>query len=280
MQVAELHFSTTLAKQKQPHAITLHLEFVRRTEVGPATFEVRDVKLGKMTSTVHITLKQSGREEVVCYITHSNLANEDGPTFDTEWRLDPPPATVDLSALKADHDTYWQERKDMPFSSFRKATNNFRFYFPKAGQPHVSISDQWMSFRNGEKFNNVSIGAISDTFPQLAESFRTGINPYSIKAEQEHIDTEAEARKRGAAKFWYPTLLLNLDIKKALPDEGVEWLFLRLRTKQMKNGRYDLEVIILDETGDIVALSHHVCMVLPASRNLAKRTTGKPETKL
>ena len=80
-----------------------------------------------------------------------------------------------------------------------------------------------------------------------------------------------EARRNGQAAFWYPTVLLNLDVKKALPQEGVKWLFVRVRAKQIKNGRYDLEVIIMDEHNDIVALSHHVCLAVPASRNLAKR---------
>ena len=74
--------------------------------------------------------------------------------------------------------------------------------------------------------------------------------------------------------FWYPTVLLNLDIKKALPPEGVEWLFARVRAKQVKNGRYDLEVIIMDEYGELVALSNHIVMVMDASRNLAKRSSG------
>lgn len=280
MQVAALHFSTTLAKQHQPHTISLHLEFVRRTQVGPATFLVRDVKLGKLTSSIHITLTQDGREEAVGYLNHSNIPREEGPTFDTRWQFEPPPAVVDLKALATATDSRWQERKTMPFSDFRKAVNKFRFFFPKDGQPERSIADQWLAFRNGEKFTNVTLGAVSDMFPQITEVFKTNTDPYSIKAEVENIDTEAEARRMGAAKFWYPTLLLNLDIKKALPEEGVDWLFVRTRSKHIKNGRYDLEVIIADETGDVVALSHHICLMLPASRNLAKRSTAKDQSKL
>lgn len=52
------------------------------------------------------------------------------------------------------------------------------------------------------------------------------------------------------------TVLLNLDIKKSLPSEGVEWLFVRVSTKQIKNGRMDLDIIILDDGGEIVALRY------------------------
>lgn len=59
------HFETTLSKQDQPHTLALHLDFLRRTQTGPAKFTIKDVKLGRQTSVVHITLSQDGREEVV-----------------------------------------------------------------------------------------------------------------------------------------------------------------------------------------------------------------------
>ena len=39
----------------------------------------------------------------------------------------------------------------------------------------------------------------------------------------------------------------------------------------IKNGRMDLEVVVLDEEGDIVALSQHVALIVGAERNLADR---------
>jgi acyl-coenzyme A thioesterase PaaI-like protein len=59
------HFATSLAKQNQPHTIALHVEFLRRTEAGPATFKVEDVKLGRQTSIVHVNMEQNGRKEVM-----------------------------------------------------------------------------------------------------------------------------------------------------------------------------------------------------------------------
>ncbi|KAL1864905.1 hypothetical protein Daus18300_007472 [Diaporthe australafricana] len=275
LQVAKTHFSQTLARQNQPHTITLHLEFVRRTEAGPATFKVRDVKLGRLTSTVHISLFQNGREEVIGYITNSNIPKEDGPSYDTRWRLEPPARPVSVASLAAGSDAEWQEQKSMPFADFRKASKNIRFFFPKRGQPQRGVADQWMAFENGERFTNASLGLVADMFPQITESLRTGADPYAVGDAG-----AAAAKEKGSAKFWYPTLLLNLDVKKALPEDGVDWLFVRTRAKQIRNGRYDLEVVIVDETGDIVALSHHVCMILPAARNLAARSAAKEESKL
>lgn len=142
------------------------------------------------------------------------------------------------------------------------------------------MADEWIALKSGEKFTNVSLGTVVDMFPQMIETLGTETDPYSIESEANGVDEESELRKKGTAKFWYPTLLLNVDVKKALPEEGVDWLFVRTSAKQIKNGRFDLEIIVLDEVGDLVALSHHVCMVLPAERNLAKRRTDKTALKL
>lgn len=74
----------------------------------------------------------------------------------------------------------------------------------------------------------------------------------------------------------FRAVLLNLDVKKALPAEGVRFLFVRLQAKQIKNGRYDLEIIIKDAKGDLVALSHHVVLAVSADRNTAARRKADP----
>ena len=63
-------------------------------------------------------------------------------------------------------------------------------------------------------------------------------------------------------------MVLNIDFKKALPPEGVEWLFSRVRSKRIRNGRMDLEVTVLDERGEVVALSTHVALIVRAERNM------------
>ena len=261
--------------QNQPHTITLHLTFVRRTSVGPATFTVYDTKVGRQTSTVGVTLTQgpSASEEVVGYITNSNIDTESGLTLPTEWSLTPPAYPVaDLARLAADEDEHWKLEKQFPFAAFRKASQNLHFYFPRKGQSANGIIDEWIRFSNGERFTNQALGFIADMWPQLVETYRddssTGWDP--AMTEQSRKTTKTER-----ARFWYPTLLLNLEMKKGLHSEGVECLFVRLRAKQIKNGRTDLEVVILDELGDIVALSQHVTLILSVERNTAERREPK-----
>jgi hypothetical protein len=278
LQVATAHFKTTLSSQRQPHTITLHLDFLRRTQTGPAIFKVQDTKLGRQTSVIHVSLSQPKssntkppfaaddlREEVVGYITNSNISVEKGVTFDTDYKLSPPALPVDLSLLRQDKDENWARQGAMPFASFRKASQKVQFHFPRRGQVMRSIGDEWLCFSNGERFTNESLGYLADTFPMPVEQFREDMNPYDI------APSGGKATVVKPTRYWYPTLVLNLDIKKALPEEGVEWLFGRVKAKQIKNGRMDLEIVIIDEMNEIVALSNHVCLVLGSERNTAAR---------
>jgi hypothetical protein len=208
------------------------------------------------------------RKEVVGYITNCNIAKEIGVTFDTGFELSPPVPQANLIKLREDHDEHWARQGAMPFAHFRKASQKVHFHFPRRGQTVRSIGDEWLSFKNGEKFTNEALGFVADMWPLPAEQFHEEKNPYDVTSSS----TSPTAAANKPAMYWYPTLLLNLDIKKALPEEGVEWLFARMRAKQIKNGRMDLEVIIMDEAGDIVAISHHVTLVLDSSRNIAARS--------
>lgn len=106
--------------------------------------------------------------------------------------------------------------------------------------------------------------------PKSARSSSTGPNP----APGNQLDRSKWAR------FWYPTILLNLEIKKALPPEGAEWLFVRVRSRVIKNGRMDLDVVVMDEGGDVVAFSQHVALVLGAERNMDRMEGGEERNKL
>ncbi|KAL6709784.1 hypothetical protein ACN47E_001213 [Coniothyrium glycines] len=251
LQVVKTHFATSLAKQNQPHTIALHVEFLRRTQAGPATLLVDDVKLGRQTSIVHVRLEQDGRREVLAYATNSNMHTEAGFSYDTQYQLHPPVPAADVSRLAHDTDALWARQPRMPFASFRKASAKVHFFFPRAGQPARAVADEWLCFADGRNFHDTALGFVADMFPQMIESWR-----------------REDAR---LGPFWYPTLLLNLEIKKLLPEEGVRWLHVRVQMKSVRNGRMDLEVLVRDALGELVALSQHVAFVVDAARNTAKR---------
>ena len=72
---------------------------------------------------------------------------------------------------------------------------------------------------------------------------------------------------------------MGLEIKKLLPAEGVRWLFVRARAEQIRKGRMDVEVVILDEGMDLVALSQHVCFVDIARNGNVVKARGMRSSK-
>lgn len=81
-------------------------------------------------------------------------------------------------------------------------------------------------------------------------------------------DIKAKDEQRGG--LWFPTVVMNLEVKMALPRDGVEWLAIRVTSKQIKDGRFDLDVSVRDVDGELVALSHHVAMIVDIERNTRK----------
>lgn len=64
-----LHFKTTLSKYDQLDTIALHIEFLRPAATGEARVHVKDVRLGKTSCMVHVSLVQGKTERVVGYAT-------------------------------------------------------------------------------------------------------------------------------------------------------------------------------------------------------------------
>lgn len=82
---------------------------------------------------------------------------------------------------------------------------------------------------------------------------------------------DVRARDESRAGMWFPTVVMNLEVKAALPEDGVEWLAVRITSKQIKDGRFDLDISVRDTDGELVALSHHVAMILSIERNTRKK---------
>jgi hypothetical protein len=292
-----------------PHVVNLHLEFLRRTSAGPVIFTVKDVKLGQRISNLHITLAQRKdadganvgpyQDEAEGYITMSNIVTEQGLSLDTGYTLFPQPLPADFELLASQsQDANYIHRGNDPFPSFRRAAQNVQIFVVKPsrkapadaskGRPRALI-EQWIRFtpktpryNSGTvgRWTNDALGFLVDMFPQVVETY---INPDVEEAavgnlsrtELKQFLTSGEPR----AAFWYPTLNLNLEVKKLLPEEGVEWLFVRVRAKAIRNGRFDLDIEVWDQDGEMVANSVHASLIVDASRNFARSDSSKQQKK-
>ena len=208
-----------------------------------------------------------------------NMRKSKGVSYATDYKLSPPPCPADMSKLVVNKDDRWVSHS-IPYHprSFIKAQAHLRYVLPSAGPPHPSIIDEWLTPTvAGAKFTNISLGFVADQWPQVAENYRSNSPHSSIgivaRAMRAQRGESSQADVGWRSPFWYPTLLMNIEVKKLLPPEGVDWLFVRARAKSIQDGRMDLEVTILDEESDLVALSNHVCFIV----NIAPDPSAKPK---
>ncbi|KAJ6109704.1 hypothetical protein N7486_001939 [Penicillium sp. IBT 16267x] len=291
--LALTHFEHAHPKQYSTPAspISLQFSFIRRTAAGPATLEVEDIKLGARTSTIHIKLLQPSEKQpskleikIVGYITVSPPDAEVGISVPTGWKAHPEPVPGSLSdgrinfkqLAETGKDGAW-EKSAPPYPEFRRAATQLELYGPGKGETQQQRTgsmtiDQWARFRpcgdQDGRWTDAAVVYLLDMFPMALDGF-------------DSVSANAVAKESGEsvadvkAKFWYPTVTLNIDMKKHLPAGGVEWLYSRIVTKVVRDGRTDLDVTVLDQDGEVVALGTQVGLVVSASRNLGTRKMEK-----
>ncbi|KAL4745294.1 hypothetical protein BDW72DRAFT_59910 [Aspergillus terricola var. indicus] len=103
----------------------------------------------------------------------------------------------------------------------------------------------WLSFRDGSPISDVlHLALLADMPLQPPATHTAGF--YSRHA--------------------LSTLCLSVEFKK-LPGPSTKWVLVRSNSHRVVNGRYDVNVQILDEDGEILALSNHVVYISDLRKN-------------
>ena len=199
-----------------------------------------------------------------------NLLSANGVSLPTPDILNPEPAPVTTAKLAHDADPCWAGYT-IPWhqGSFLKPITHFQFFSPVKTPPHRNITDVWMRFNSREeRFTNEMLGSVADHWHRMPENYRPDSvwNNAELPAKALQAAAKSTHIKGYSTVYAYPTLSMHLEIKKALPPQGAEWLFLRARSTEIKNGRFDAEIIILNEGFELVALAHHVCFVINSAQ--------------
>jgi hypothetical protein len=241
---------------------------------------VQDIKLGQRISTIHVALSQpnakNGKSEdkIVGYITISDDPSETGVSVQSSWQLNPTAPGWDGPPSDSQGSTRWK-RVAIDNPEFSPAVTLVEIFSPTPHREETKTGtvEQWARLKPGGqegRWTGEALAYLTDIFPLALYSLQDVANAELAKAEK--------LEGGGAWKpvpFWFPTVTLNIDFKKALPREGVEWLYSRITMKAVRNGRTDIDVLIMDEAGDIVALSTHVGLVVGMSRNSTKDQNTK-----
>lgn len=74
-------------------------------------------------------------------------------------------------------------------------------------------------------------------------------------------------------KWAFVTICLSLDIRRDPREE--EWLLQRTTMNECKDGRFDMEVKLYTERGELVASSAHSCLMIARSGKAGARDSKK-----
>jgi hypothetical protein len=250
------HFQAEHQDVNQPDIITFHLNFLSRSSTGPAEILIQELKLGQQFSIVRIQLLQKhagkSRLRIEATCTMGNISKE---ALSGGISLPTRPIISTLRAIPRLCDCELWNR-DPRLVPRRQGAMKIKVYMPRGTQSLMahptlgpSVREHWVKWEDHaaqEGFCVASLLYLADAFRPLPES-------YGLKGN------------------WFPTLSYGLDIKKVPPTaRGWDWLFLRIEMNVVKNGRFDMSVMIFDEEGELVAMGNHTALILAATRGLTK----------
>ncbi|KAL9045096.1 MAG: hypothetical protein Q9214_001822 [Letrouitia sp. 1 TL-2023] len=166
--------------------------------------------------------------------------------------------------------------------SFLKGITHFQFFSRVKALSPKNTTEVWVRFRrNDQRFTTEMLGSLADHWRRMIENYV----PESAWNNEQLPKRAIQAAKEGrpilgySTSYGYPTLAMHLEIKKKLPSEGVQWLFMRARSTEIKNGRFDAEVTIMDERMEVVALSHQISFITK-SMQIADRKRSPKDSNL
>lgn len=71
--------------------------------------------------------------------------------------------------------------------------------------------------------------------------------------------------------IWNNTLTIDIEYKRALPKEGLRFVFIRTAANMFDGGRLQIEITICNEDMELVATVQQSILVLEASRKFVDR---------
>ncbi|KAJ5611875.1 thioesterase-like superfamily-domain-containing protein [Penicillium herquei] len=267
----------------------------------PMELQLREVNLGKAWSTLRVEAMQFGKIAASADIWLTNFKLP-GISLQTGWKLTT--RHVDLSKLEGGFDPEWTSYQTaFHRNGFRRAHAYARTFIPKSWPSQIKFTEQWIlpgwdclplgswvaqKEQDKARWTTEMIQfAIGMAFP-IQENFfpqTEGLPKAGVAATLEFAQLHRQARTQGKLNWREPeldgslkpftqpvhvTLSMSTEIKRSLPPEGVRWLYLPTDAKRIVAGRIHLEILLCDETMDLIAISQHVAQIIPAAHKHEK----------
>ncbi|KAI1869689.1 uncharacterized protein JN550_005670 [Neoarthrinium moseri] len=224
-------------------------------------------------------------------LTATNFDAPLGPTVPTAWSLLPAPKPVpDFSRIvNRQSDPHWLPTHLS--GEILDVTKRLLFLHPRGSHRVDDICDAWSGCIGcpDERMDATYLALMTDIIPSMSGTLlRNGglYDAHRLFAEMEKwaeghpgvpapmTNSVAEAMQ---AMTHNQTVVLDIEFKRCVPKEGLEWVFTRTATKMLHEGRMDLDITICNAEMELVCTAHQIVMVLEAQRKFRRK---KPEASL
>ncbi|KAI1325167.1 thioesterase family protein [Xylariaceae sp. FL0255] len=285
---ATASYATTHLKLKarnQPDILSLHLEFLRPCNPCDSTITVTLLKTGALTSMIQLRLSQNGQIKIVALAILTNFDKSVGPTVPTAWSLLPSPEPVpDFGKILARQpDDNWLSAHLS--GEIISVTKRLLFLNPRKGHTIDGVCDGWYGFLdNADRYDATYVALMTDVIPSMSDTLLRNNGLYDAHATfdkmaswaKEHpgipvelVNTVAQALQ---ATIYNNTITLDIEFKRRVP-EGLRWLFTRVTTKKLHEGRMDLDITMCDGEMELLCTARQLILVLEAERKFSTANT-------
>jgi hypothetical protein len=238
---------------------------------------------------------QNGQLKVLALATSTNFDKVLGPTVPTAWTLLPAPKpSPDFRGCVA------ARRPDPNWLTARMSgevlgfTGHMLVLNPRGGFPVDGIHDAWYGFTPAHKHERMDatyLALMTDVIPSMSDTLMRNGGLYDAHAflkklerwEEEFPGVPAEVTTSLAeavkATTFNATVTLDIEFKRKLPPQDLEWVFTRTVTKMLDGGRMDLDITICNERMELVCTAQQLILVLEAQRKFRGGREGKMDGK-
>lgn len=271
------YFLSKYPATPQPDPISSNVHFVQPAPRGRVVLTVTELSHGKRYSTVEVKLRNpAGEICTTATVIQGNLAAEYGPSIE----VPPVMAAHEIPNRERDCDeTQYPPLllRLMPVSAkmrVLKRKEGKTQVWSRKGKDALNVKETWMQWQDpNQKLDVISLGNVCDTvsidislaqrwFARLFNKQTWQFLPAPLNFDPAMSDL---------SKYVFPTLCMSIEIKK--DPKNAEWLFTEIVCHKIHNGRWDTDVRVLDEQGELVALSKHVSVMAEMTRTKASKIT-------
>lgn len=210
------------------------------------------VELSRLVSAAEV------QSTTVAIVTYGDLSKEKGLSQDAE-------AALSLSTPLPNRDTECVPIDD-PVVDATPVTRKLHWIAPQGANGlwgHRLGGHQrevWLSPRDGSKWSSIfHLAMLAD---MVGQHHNQPLHSLPATNDQQPLQPPATHEQGFYTRYALSTLCLSVEFKRN-PHPDTQWVMTRSNSTKVFNGRYDVNLQILDESGELLALSHHVVYIVP-----------------